>query len=254
MKAPLLASLTVMLATGTTAWACPQPPPTRSQLTLVTTPTTTIPADGAVLVRLEMTPDYYRGGPSEDDAGPGASGELSVRVKGGAALTPAIEYLADGMQRWRFPSKVERDLEVVGGDGSVVATLHQIPGGASPLPAPRVKKLTSTARGSGQAVPYGVVPSHMELDLGAAAPARATALIAELVDGHVAWFSLAPPAPGSGRRLVRDSYGGKGCSGAPSPVMAGTRLRFAWIDANGRRSPWTKAITVGYVAPAPTAP
>ncbi|MBK7075893.1 MAG: hypothetical protein IPH44_26725 [Myxococcales bacterium] len=111
------------------------------------------------------------------------------------------------MQRWRFPSKVERDLEVVGGDGSVVATLHQIPGGASPLPAPRVKKLTSTARGSGQAVPYGVVPSHMELDLGAAAPTRATALIAELVDGHVAWFSLTPPAPGGGPptrpRLVR---------------------------------------------------
>lgn len=250
MKAPLLASLTVMLATGTAAWACPQPPPMRQQLALVTAPTTTITSDGAVLVQLEMTPDYARRGP----AGGGATGELSVRVKGGAALTPTIEYLADGLQRWRFPSKVERDLEVVGADGSVVATLHQIPGGASPLPAPKVKKLTSTARGGGQAVPYGVVPSHMELDLAAAAPARATALVAELVDGQVAWFSLAPPAPGAGRRLVRDTYGGKGCGGAPGPVMAGTRLRFAWIDANGRRSAWTKPITVRYVAPPPAAP
>lgn len=254
MKAPLLASLTVMLATGTAAWACPQPPPMRQQLTLVTAPTTTIPGDGAVLVRIEMTPDYNRGGPTEDDAAAGGAGALSVRVKGGAALTPAIEYLADGLQRWRFPSKVERDLEVVGADGTVVATLHQIPGGASPLPAPRVKKLTSTAKRDARAVPYGVVPSHMELDLGAAAPARATALVAELVDGHVAWFSLTPPVPAAGRRLVRDSYGGKGCGGAPGPVLAGTRLRFAWIDANGRRSPWTKPITVGYVAPAPTAP
>jgi hypothetical protein len=247
MKAPLLASLTVMLTTGTTAWACPQPPPTRSQLTLVTTPTTTIPADGAVLVRLEMTPDYYRGGPSEDDAGP-APRALSVRVKARGADARSTSP----MQRWRFPRSSATSRWSAPTARS--STLHQIPGGASPLPAPRVKKLTSTARGSGQAVPYGVVPSHMELDLGAAAPTRATALIAELVDGHVAWFSLTPPAPGSGRRLVRDSYGGKGCGGAPSPVMAGTRLRFAWIDANGRRSPCTKAITVGYVAPAPTAP
>lgn len=249
MKAPLLASLTVMLATGTAAWACPQPPPMRQQLVLVTAATTVIPSDGAVLVRMELTPDYDRAAPLN-----GASGELSVRVKGGATLTPAIEYLADGLQRWRFPSKVERDVEVVGADGAVVATLHQIPGGASPLPAPRVKRLTSTARGGGQAVPYGVVPSHMELDLAAAAPARATALVAELVDGQVAWFSLAPPAAGAGRRLVRDTYGGKGCSGAPGPVMAGTRLRFAWIDANGRRSAWTKPITVRYVAPPPAAP
>lgn len=254
MKASLLASLTVMIATGSAAWACPQPPPMRQQLVLVTAPTTTITSDGAVLVRIEMTPDYYGGrGPVDDDAAAG-SGELTVRVKGGASLAPTIEYLADGLQRWRFPTKVERDLEVVGADGSVVATLHQITGGASPIPAPKVKKLTSTAKSDAQARPYGVVPSHLELDLGAAAPARATMLIAELVDGHVAWFSLTPPAPGAGRRLVRDTYGGKGCGGAPSPVLAGTRLRFAWIDANGRRSAWTKPMTVGYVAPAPAAP
>ncbi len=251
MKAPLLASLTVMLATGTAAWACPQPPPMRQQLVLVTAPTTTITGDGAVLVRLEVTHDYS-GGRADDDLGGAAA--LTVRVKRGATLTPAIEYLPDGLQRWRFPTKVERDLEVVGADGAVVATLHQIPGGASPLPAPKVKKLTSTANNDARAVPYGVVPSHLELDLGAAAPARATLLIAELVDGHVAWFSLTPPAPTAGRRLVRDTYGGKGCGGAPSPVLAGTRLRFAWIDANGRRSAWTKPLTVGYVAPAPAAP
>ncbi len=251
MKAPLLASLTVMLATATTAWACPQPPPMRQQLTLVTAPTTTIPTDGAVLVRMEMAPDYGGRMLSDDDAAPPPSGELSVRVKGGAALTPEIEYLADGMQRWRFPSKVERDLEVVGADGSVIATLHQIPGGASPLPAPRIKRLTSTTRGQDRVVPYGVPGSHMVLDLGAPAPPRATALISELVDGQVAWFALAPPP---GRRIVRDTYAGKGCGGGPGPVLAGTRLRFAWIDANGRRSPWTKPITVKYVAPAPTAP
>jgi|JI10StandDraft_1071094.scaffolds.fasta_scaffold00447_2 hypothetical protein len=251
MKAPLLASLTVMLATGTAAWACPQPPPMRQQLVLVTAPTTTITADGAVLVRLEMTADYYGGRAADDDAGPGGAAALTVRVKRGATLTPAIEYLPDGLQRWRFPTKVERDLEVVGADGAVVATLHQITGGASPLPAPKVKKLTSTAKSDARAVPYGVVPSHLELDLGAAAPARATMLIAELVDGHVAWFSLTPPAS-TARRLVRDTYGGKGCGGAPSPVLAGTRLRFAWIDANGRRSAWTKPLTVAY-APAPAA-
>lgn len=242
MKAPLLACLTVTLATATAAWACPQPPPMRATLTLVTTPTTIITGDGGVLVQLGEEPVYDRSGPRDGDVAP-----LTVRVKGGAVLTPRIDQFADGLQRWRFPTNVERDLEVVSADGAVVATLHQIPGGESPLPVPRIKRLTSTARGGGRAT-YGVPPSNLVLDLAAPAPGRATALVAELVDGQVPWFAVAPP---QGRRITRDTYGGKGCSGGPSPVLAGTRLRFAWIDANGRRSAWTRPLTVRYVAPAP---
>lgn len=241
MKAPLLAGLAMLLSTASPAWACPPPPPMRSTLQVVTTATTTIPGDGGVLVQEGMEMEFG-GGPRDSDA------SLTVRVKGGATLTPQIDYLADGLQRWRFPSQVERDLEIVGADGAVIATLHQVPGGVSPLPAPRIKKVTTTARGGDGAASFSRPPSHMVLDLAVAAPARATTLIAQLVDGEVGWFAAARP---SGRRIVRDTYGGKSCSGGPSPLVAGTRLRFAWIDGNGRRSAWTKPITVGYVAPKP---
>lgn len=240
MKA-VLVGLSVILSTAS-AWACPPPPPMRSTLQLVTATTTVIPGDGGVLVQQGMEMDFDRSGPLDGGAA------LTVRVKGGATLTPQIDDFADGLQRWRFPTKVERDLEVIGSDGAVIATLHQLPGGTSLLPAPRIKKLTSTARRGDGAASFSRPPSHMVLDLVVDAPARATTLIAQLVDGEVGWFTAARPA---GRRIVRDTYGGKSCGGGPAPLVAGARLRFAWLDANGRRSAWTKPITVGYVAPRP---
>lgn len=242
MKAPLLVGLSVILTAASAAWACPPPPPMRSTLQLVTTATTTIPGDGGVLVQHGMEMDFDGRGRGDGDAA------LTVRVKGGATLTPQVDDFADGLERWRFPTTVERDLEVIGSDGAVIATLHQLPGGVSLLPTPRIKKLTSTARRGDGDASFSRPPSHMVLDLATAAPTRATTLIAQLVDGEVGWFTAARPA---GRRIVRDTYGGKSCSGGPAPLVAGTRLRFAWLDANGRRSAWTKPITVAYVAPRP---
>lgn len=246
MKATLRPVLAVTLATisiATTAWACPQPPPMRSVVTLVTTAGTTIPTDGGLLLRETMAPDFQQLTLKGSGAAP------SVRAKGGAALEPQIDYFADGLQRWRFPTKVERDLEVVDADGTVIATLHQIPTGASALAAPRIKRLASTARRDAAMAPQGVPGSHMELDLATAPPARATTLVAELVDGEVPWFGATVPRD---RRIVRDTFASKGCSGGAGPVLAGTRLRFAWLDGNGRRSAWTKPITVAFArAPRP---
>ncbi|MBK9032329.1 MAG: hypothetical protein IPL61_13615 [Myxococcales bacterium] len=223
-----------VLATTATAWACPQPPPMRAHLRLGTPDGATIPGNGGLLVTQSMEPDY--GGMKQG----GAAAELRVRTTDGTALTPAVDYLGDGIERWRFPTTTARDLEVLDDASAVIAMVHQVPTARRALAAPRVKRLTSTAAGGAGQPAYGVPGSHMVLDLALAAPSPDATLIAELV-GAGPWFTAAAPVA---KRIVRDTYAGKGCSGGPGPVLAGSRLRFAWLGTDGRMSAWSRPTTV----------
>ena len=222
-----LATVAAALLAPALALACPPPPPMAERLVLATPDGATIPADGALLVG--QVEEYAT------NRAPRRGPDLTVRVAGGATLTPTIEYLADGAQRWRLPGAAPRDLEVIDADGKVIAHIHQA-AAAGALPPPKVKRLTSTIA-SGEGVPYGIPASHAVIEL-AAAPAGLT-LVAEVVDVGV-WFTAAP----TGRRVVHDTYASKGCGGGPRPVVAGTRMRFAWLATDGRMSAWSKPATV----------
>lgn len=225
-----------VLATSASAWACPHPPPMRARLTLTTPDGATIPGDGGLIVTRSMEMDFDDGVTRA-----GADGAaLRVRTADGAALAPAVDYLGDGIERWRFPTTTARDLEVLDDAGAVIATIHQARTARRALAAPRIKRLSSTAaRGAGGPA-YGVPGSHMVLDLAVRAPTAGATLVAELV-GAGPWFTAAAPAD---RRVVRDTYAGKGCAGGPGPVVAGTRLRFAWLAPDGRLSAWSRPTTV----------
>lgn len=224
----LIAACLVATAATTTAWACPPPNPDRDgvSLALITPDGATISGDGALLVQ--------RAGYGDDG--------WSVRTAGGAAVTVEVVPLADGLERWRLGGAADRDLEIVDGAGTVVAHVHQRARARPAMPAPRVRRLTSTAQGHGMPA-YGVPASSMVLDLAAAPPTGATTLVAELVSGDTAsgWFVL--PVTAS-RRLARETYAHKGCAPGPMPVMAGSTLRFAWLDAQGRMSRPSRAVTV----------
>lgn len=229
----IAACLAATAATATTSWACPPPSPDRDRvvLTLVTPDGATIGADGALVVK--------RAGYGDDG--------WTVRTVQGAAVTVEVQPLADGLERWRLAGAADRELEIVDGAGAVVAHVQQRARARTAMPAPRVRRLTSTAQGHGMA-PYGVPASSMVLDLVAAPPVGATTLVAELVSGDTAsgWFVMPVTAT---RRFARETYAHKGCAPGPSPVMAGSALRFAWLDGSGRLSRFTRAVTVARARP-----
>ena len=203
-------------------------------LALLTPTGATLPADGALVVRRSTAHGPPRG--------PGA---LTVRAADGAEVAVEIQPLADGLERWRLTSIATRDLEIVDGAGAVVARIHQRATRGPALAAPRIQRLTSTAGDDALPPALGVPGSAMALDLAAPAPRAATLLVAELVSGvdASAWFVIDATR---GKRYARSTYPHKGCAPGPQPVIAGSQLRFAWLDAAGRMSRRSRTVTVAH--------
>src|SRR3569623_212193 len=118
------------------AWPCAQPPPMRSELTLVTAADATLPADGAILVARHDAP--VRGGLRDGDE------HWTIKDGNGHDVTFTVEDLGSSIERWVPKGAADRDLVIVDEAGKQIAKLH-LPMARAASPAwPEPRPLPST--------------------------------------------------------------------------------------------------------------
>lgn len=232
MKLLIVAGVLLSLAFPSPAEACPARPPTRTSLEIVTAADAVIPADGAILVRRHEVP-----------WGATAVEEVTARTAGGAPVTLEREPLGGDLERWRITTPGTEDVELVDDAGEVVRVVHRGAASAAALPAPKLRRFTSTVSRGMRSPPQGVLGGTTTLALAAAPPPAAAYLSVVLGRGADAFPQLLFPVVAGQREYQQVTYTRKSCSGGPPTTLAGTRMSVSWIDALGRRSP-PRVVTV----------
>jgi hypothetical protein len=88
----------------------------RSVLVLVTAPDAAILADGAILVRRELS--------SREDGTQGDA-HWTVQDSSHQVVAMVIQDLGSRLERWQLASVADRELRIVSDTGAVIATIHQ---------------------------------------------------------------------------------------------------------------------------------
>lgn len=239
-------SLVIVLACvlPSVAFPCAPPPPTRSELALLTAPDTTLPADGAILVsRHEVIATGPRGDRDE---------QWKVKDGEGREVALVVESLGSGIERWQPKNAAERDLVISREDGTQVAKLRQSVAKSAVLAAPKAKSVRSTIdldeiRKASSGPPGGATTLELTQD----PPAEAKLLVVA-VTGNGAYAHSAT-APIAGKRTFEwVSYAQKRCAGGwIESLVVGQHIAITWIDELGRRSAAT-SLTVTKQRPAKT--
>lgn len=158
-----------------------------------------------------------------------------VRIDGKTSAPNAVA-LAPGLVLYRLPAGT-KTAEVVEGK-TVVAKVTVAAKVPAPLAAPRVKAIASR-------IDVGrKTQQRSEVTLADPVPAGAMALVVtDARDGHALTFGM----PYAGASAVRVYYH-FGCGTVPEGMampMMGDQVKLHWVDASGRVSPETPALTVG---------
>ena len=211
------------------AWPCAQPPPMRSELTLVTAADATLPADGAILVARHDAP--VRGNLREGDE------HWTIKDGDGHDVTFTVEDLGSSIERWVPKGAADRDLVILDEAGKQIALLHQTKASSARLAAPQPRSLTSTtSMDDAQKMPSGVPGGTTKLELSADPPADAR-FLAIAITGRAARVHSAVVPTANQRTFEATYYAHKSCMrGGPAPIFIGERVGLTWIDGLGRRS------------------
>jgi hypothetical protein len=226
----------------TSAWPCAQPPPTRSELVLLTATDATLPGDGAILVTRRDVKAESR---FEPDV------RWTVKDAAGHVVALQIEDLGSGIERWHPTSPADRELVIRDPAGKLVAKLHQTRAKAksAALDAPRAKRLESTTTiDDVRKFTDGVPGSATSLELAQDAPADAKYLVIAVTGTGAYAHSALAPKP-SQHTFEWSTYAHKNCMHVgPAPILVGQQVALTWIDSLGRRSPATEVTVEKLVA------
>jgi hypothetical protein len=193
-------------------------------------PGVTIPSDGGIVVAAESGPGgKLAGGEVAEQKG------WRFRVRSGRIAPTSIDIIAPGLAVYRLPARA--DAAVLEDDAHAVVARAQLSKDARPrLPAPKIKQvLYAVSRGGRR------TSTMVTAELDGTAPSDAVALV--IADASGKPRSWAHAQGGSSLWL----YAGGGCSMKPAGTEIsnpGDKVILFWVDAAGRTSAPTKALTV----------
>lgn len=192
---------------------------------VLTKPDAVIAADGGIVV-----------GAVSEDRGPMESGDIAVQptwkfVVPKGTITPAIETLAPGLASYRASYEV---LELHDDKGATLAKVDKIADPRAKLDAPKVKTIKYDAPMSRRSV------VRIEVTLHGAPPAGVIALVLADAKGT-------PKSWGPASGAVFYPYLQRDCLTLPNgtiPSRKGDKVTLFWVDGSGRKSAFTKPMTI----------
>jgi hypothetical protein len=218
-------------------------------VTLVTRSALACPA--LPLVEEPVTPTgatIYDTGGVLMSARPGGSGGQAAMPSGpqlrsgGTDVEMEAEYVAPALSLLRPKQVLERTLELVDAQGTVLRSYEQRAGG-KPLGPPNGSAVSTLTRAAAvKARPPYPPQGTMTITLAQDPPADAAVLVVQTMRDRtgIAWAPVA-----AGQRTFAFEPAGKGCTPGPATARQGARIVLVWFDIHGQRSAASTVITVG---------
>jgi hypothetical protein len=194
---------------------------------VLTAPDAVLAPDGGIVV-----------GAVSEDRGPLDDGDIAVQpawkfVVARGTITPAIDTLAPGLAVYRASYET---LELHDDKGTVLAKHDKIADKRDKLPAPKVKSIKYDAPMSRRNV------VRIEVTIDGAKPEGVIALgLADAKGAAKSWGQT------TGTGTVFYPYSQRDCLALPNgtkPSKKGDKVTLFWIDGSGRKSAFTKPLTI----------